>query len=143
MQIHELTTASGAALGASEYAAIDNGTATRKFNLSNLVWRAGQSVTITNGPQAAGAWTNTTTLRFHVPISRPVVASSVAVSGTIYVRSSAGYSGAVNLSSSGMTVTADINAAGVTVTVVYASAPSYSAANVPAVVGLTLTLAFS
>lgn len=142
-QIHELTNVARNGLGSTENVAIDNGNATRRYNLSNLVWRAGQSVTLTNGVQAAGAWVSTTTLRFTVPLCRPVAADAVTVSGSIYIRSSAGYSGALTLGASGQTVTADINPGGVVVSVVFSSAPSYSGSNIPAIVGLTVTLAFS
>lgn len=68
MQIHELTTA--ATLGSTDYVAVDNGAATRKYNLgAALEYKAGDSI---SGYFYAFGWVTNTgkDLRILIPLSK-------------------------------------------------------------------------
>ena len=129
MQIHDLTNVAAAALGSSEYLAVDNGNATRKINLSDLLIRPGESVTIGNYAQLGGAWASNNSFRFTVPINKIIVASTATfVSGTIYIKVDSS-SGAVDLTDTGITVTVYIQPVGLTFKIDWSTAPSYAVSN--------------
>ena len=137
MQIHELTTVNNAGLGSTEYLATDNTTATRKYNLSDLLIRAGDTLTIGNYAQVGGAWAGNTSLRFTVPVNKIIVADNAAfTSGTIYIKVT-NSSGAVDLTGTGITVTVYIQPVGLTFKVDWSSAPSYAVSNAAASIQLS------
>lgn len=134
---NQTTTASGYALDARQANPnVSNSLA------SKLFYKAGDTVTFAYGylTHFVGVTVGTDRIRFTVPLSRPVLASNVSMSGNIVIKDADGHNATITLGS-GNSVDARVLSIGCGAQLQFSSAHAFSA-NVPVDVqsdGLTIT----
>ena len=111
--------------------------------LKNSYYSAGDTITIsTSGMvQFAGKWANATSLRFGIPLDKPIKSgTTITVTGSIYA--SAGGSGGSITLGSGNTVSSEVRGTTLGVMLAFSSSQSIAKANYAAAIqpaGLTIT----
>lgn len=141
MELGDLSASLSEALGISDMQ--KDSKSTIEQIIDQMTYKAGDTVSIASSGmgQFAGKWATATSLRFGIPLDRPIASgTNVAISGTIYV-SSGGNGGSVTLGS-GNTVSCETNGSVLGVMLTFSSSQSIAHANYAAAIqsaGLTIT----
>lgn len=102
--------------------------------LKNLgAYKAGDSVSLSpNTLQFAGVAQNTSTIRFTIPLTKPIVASNASISGSVGVRCNGSWSDSFDVATATQTCT--VSPCGLVVVLSFSSARSYLTQNHAAIV---------
>ena len=105
---------------------------------------AGDVLSLPSTGQYIGSWPNTNQIRFLIPLTRPISASSASISGGMIIRCNGNNSTTSDLSSAGTINSVGITDCGLVVNYTFTTAPStYQAGHAAVVQPVNMTVTFS